>query len=229
MSNLIGITERGDAGLDTSWLKWVLESKPAILISKRPNVLFEILRNFKNTNVIVHTTITGFGSTILEPNVPCADYTIASYYKLVGLLGEDRVVLRIDPVIPTEKGLETAKSIVAKSLNTRIRISFIDNYDHLKERFRQNDIDQLPWDSFHAPLELRKKAWEELGKPEICGEPDMPCTGCVSAKDCEVLGVIPIEKEKGQRFFCKCLANKKELLMNCERCPHNCIYCYWRG
>lgn len=228
MSNVIGITERGDAALDTSWLPWVLDGKPAILISKRPNAMFELLRNFKNINVIVHTTITGFGSTILEPNVPCFEHTISGYCALVGLLGADRVVLRVDPIIPTEKGIETAKSVIDKVLDTRIRISFIDNYDHLKERFKQNEIDQLPWDSFHAPLELRKKVWEELGKPEICGEPDMPCTGCVSEKDCKTLRVKPVDKEKGQRWFCACLANKKELLSNRCQCQHGCLYCYYK-
>ncbi len=35
--NLIGITERGDAALDTTWEDWVfVQKRPAILISKDP-------------------------------------------------------------------------------------------------------------------------------------------------------------------------------------------------
>ena len=40
--NLIGITERGDAALDTTWEDWVfVQKRPAILISKDPLKLFD--------------------------------------------------------------------------------------------------------------------------------------------------------------------------------------------
>jgi hypothetical protein len=143
-------------------------------------------------------------------------------------LGDDRVVLRVDPVIPTPLGIATAKEVVSLKNNTRVRISFIDYYEHVKKRF--NDLEmRLPWDSFHAPLELRIKAWEELGKPEVCGEPGFQCSGCVSAKDCEVFGIAPFEDERGQRKHCACLANKHELLIQRKRCSHACEYCYWRN
>ena len=39
--NLIGVTERGDASIDTSWKDWVfMQRRPAILISKDPLKLF---------------------------------------------------------------------------------------------------------------------------------------------------------------------------------------------
>ena len=67
--NLIGITERGDATLDTSWKGWVFEQKrPAILISKDSAKLFNEITKMSNAygflpNIIVHCTITGFGGT----------------------------------------------------------------------------------------------------------------------------------------------------------------------
>ena len=69
--NEIGITERGDAALDTSWFQWVVEEKqPAILITKDPSKLNRILNDLDFApNIIVHATITGFGGTILEPIV----------------------------------------------------------------------------------------------------------------------------------------------------------------
>ena len=40
--NLIGITERGDAALDTHWEDWVfVQKRPAILISKDPLKLYD--------------------------------------------------------------------------------------------------------------------------------------------------------------------------------------------
>ena len=58
----------------------------------------------------------------------------------------------------------------------------------------------------------------------------MPCTGCVSEKDLEILGVekIPNLSMGGPRPGCKCLAIKRELLTNKKQCPHGCLYCYWR-
>ena len=76
--------------------------------------------------------------------------------------------------------------------------------------------------------EVRMKAWKELGEPEICGEPDFKCTGCISEIDCKILNVTPIDINRGQRKFCACLANKHELLISKSRCNHKCAYCYWR-
>jgi hypothetical protein len=71
--NEIGITERGDAGLDLGWLPWVREGKPAILITKDPGTLLkELMLQGKEYppgkfNVIIHTTITGLGGSVFEP------------------------------------------------------------------------------------------------------------------------------------------------------------------
>lgn len=224
----IGITERGDAALNTDWMKWVSEDKPAILVSKQPNVVYELLRGMRIKNVIVHATITGYGGWFVEPNVPACGIALAGYNNLIELLGKDRVVLRIDPVISTEKGTEVAKSILNYKKDTRVRISFFDNYKHVKERFRKEETDPLPWD-FHAPLDLRQKVWKELGKPEVCGEPGFKCTGCISEKDCEILGVEPIDSNFKQRSACACLGNKVELLKDKKPCFHSCLYCYWQN
>ena len=70
----VGITERGDAALNTSWKKWVENGQPAILITKNVKKLIEENKQLLlNGNVIIHATITGLGGTQWEPNVP--------YYK----------------------------------------------------------------------------------------------------------------------------------------------------
>jgi len=229
--NEIGITERGDAALDLGWLPWVRSGKPTILITKNPDQLLRELLAYpeeaKNFNVIIHTTITGFGGSRLEPNVPNQWISIAAYKHLIDFYSIDRVVLRIDPIIPTDEGLRIAQGVYAqKEFLGRARISFIDLYPHVKMRFEKAGI-ILPWKTFHAPLELRERAYKELGRPEICGEPDFKCTGCVSEKDCITLGVKPQKESKGQRKYCACLMNKKELLNSKGQCGHGCVYCYW--
>jgi hypothetical protein len=155
-------------------------------------------------NIIIHATITGFGGSKLEPNVPKPEFAFIGLEVLLEKFKNhyplDRIVLRVDPIIPTPKGFEIAKKIIdkGKALGIkRIRISFLDNYPHVKERFTLANIPQLKYD-FHAPLEDRIKIWEDLGKPEVCGEPGIQCTGCISKLDCEVLGVLPINKTSQQ-------------------------------
>lgn len=229
--NEIGITERGDAALDLSWLEWVQDGKPAILITKNPSkLLSELIYHLpysKKFNIIIHCTITGMGGTILEPNVPKKMDSIGAYLKLISFYGIDRVVLRIDPIIPVPSGITLAKS-VAGHKKGRLRISFLDLYPHIKTRLKTAGI-EFPWDSFHAPYKHRKEAYEELGRPEICGEPDFECTGCISKIDCETLNVAPEVANKSQRQFCACLINKKELLNSKYPCSHKCIYCYWKS
>jgi DNA repair photolyase len=233
MNEEIGITERGDAALDLGWLSWVRSGKPAILITKNPDQLLKELldypREAKKFNIIIHATITGFGGSILEPNVPNQWISITAYQHLIDFYSSDRVVLRIDPIIPIEEGLRIAQGVYEqrdRDPQGRVRISFLDLYPHVKKRFEKVGIIP-PWKTFHAPLELRKKAYEELGRPEICGEPDFKCTGCVSEKDCSILKVKPQKDFKGQRKFCACLMNKKELLSSKGQCGHCCVYCYW--
>ena len=227
--NEIGITERGDAALEFSWLPWVRDGNPAILITKDPARLFRELLVRKEEsakfNVIIHATITGLGGSIFEPKVPDKATSLKGYKDLIQFYSADRVVLRIDPIIPNDSGIRIAKKVLAEKQG-RVRISFIDQYPHTKARFKEAGI-ILPWGTFHAPIELRKKAYEKLGQPDICGEPDFECTGCISEKDCVILGVAPKEISGAQRKFCACLANKKELLKDKDQCPHACLYCYW--
>lgn len=228
----IGITERGDPVWDDSWMSWVVGGNPAILISKNPLVLAGMLKEISSPNVIVHATITGYGGSILEPNVPKPPISLNGYEELINLLGEDRVVLRIDPIILTDKGIDVAYLIKERATgiaSTRVRISFLDMYSHVRKRFIDANI-PVPIEHalFHSNSSRRRFVWQQLGRPEVCGEPDLEVTGCISSIDCDILGVNQIKKCVGQRETCACLGNKFELLSRKNRCEHFCIYCYWK-
>jgi len=234
----IGITERGDPSHNREWMNWVRQDKPAILITKRPSVLYEILNShFVNPNVIIHCTITGYAGTKIEPNTPSVEDSIEGLFNLVNFLSPERVVLRIDPIIPTEKGFVRAKKILDQVLSSwkpeyprlRVRISFLDNYPHVKTRFAQAELPTIPYE-FHAPVSNREKCVQDFNYAgiEICGEPDMKCTGCISAIDCQTLQVSPTQSTSLQRQTCCCLAQKQELLTKKQRCPIGCLYCYWK-
>ncbi|CAG1004409.1 hypothetical protein METP3_03609 [Methanosarcinales archaeon] len=227
---VIGITERGDAGLNFYWEKeyGLQDCDGVILITKHLSTHF--IERAAEYNSIVHATITGHGGTIIEPNVPPADESAKLFGKLVETLGTDRVVLRIDPIIPTFSHVATAKKVyeALKGYNTRIRISFLDNYPHVKERFQAAGLEPLKY-SFHAPLAGRMEMASFFPGAEICGEPGMECTGCVSERDLRTLGIEPPKSLGGfQRAACKCLAVKRELLKHRGQCESGCLYCYWK-
>lgn len=225
----IGITERGDAALNLDWRFWVETlSNPAILITKDPLKLSTYLS--KDMNIIVHCTITGLPRE-LEPNVPNTENQISGLEKIQSIIGYERVVLRVDPIIV--EGYGCAMNIIKLVKVNRLRISFLDYYSHVKERFIKNGFN-LQQD-FHAPLQDRLNILNEIKKiypnVEVCGEPNIACTGCISMTDLKLFGVEEmIDDGNKQRASCSCLANKKELLTGITRqpCEHGCLYCYWK-
>jgi hypothetical protein len=221
-----GITERGDAGLDHSWINKADEHEGLILITKAPHKLPDI-----PSNAIVHCTITGFGGTVLEPGVERWQATIEAYFKLIEQYGSDRIVLRIDPIIPTKKGILAAQAVYRHKCG-RVRISIIDAYQHVQTRLKEAGLPSINTKSCltHYPYKIRKRTIELFPNAEICGEPDFESIGCVSVKDYLALGLdIPQSIEtSSQRKTCQCLGTKTELLNNKKQCEHGCLYCYWR-
>jgi len=220
----IGITERADPTVNLKWRAWAAEGNPAILVTKMPRLLYSMIGGCKN--IIVHCTITGLGGTAIEPKIDPADISLEYYHRLCDHLGKERVVLRIDPIVHWEDFQSELKRIAGEA-EDRLRISFVDMYFHSRNRFLRAGL-VLPQETFHKPLEERKRIWEELGRPEVCGEPGLPSIPCVSKLDCEILGVKPIPALKGQRRACGCLANKVELCTWPPRCTYGCLYCYWK-
>lgn len=236
----VGITERGDAALDLSWEGKMGQVAGAVLITKNCSskaFLQAVARN--KDRVIVHTTITGNGNSFIEPNVPHPDEVMKGVWELAGIVGPERIVLRIDPIIPNKAG----RSWISYLINNmpkgvrRVRFSIIDNYKHVGQRGLH-----LPWQGFHAPEHLVADVvndfleYSEYIDIESCGEtyeviPKHWKIGCISEKDLQILGInySPQQLKIGkQRVSCKCLSIKQELLNNRAQCQHGCIYCYWK-
>jgi DNA repair photolyase len=205
--------------------------------------LIEKLIEYKG-KIILHLTVTGMGSTRIEPFVPSPQTTLEKLQKLIdGGFPTDHIVLRVDPIVPTIKGLNTATSVLRlfRGLGIkRVRISFLDNYKHVRERFKEIGV-ELYNGEFHAPLKERLKCLtaikycaEECGYEtvEACGEPGIDSIPCLSQKDIDILGLtdeIVLEGSAEQRKSCGCPANKSELLrVKPHRCDNKCLYCYWR-
>lgn len=238
----IGITEAGEIAFNLDVFDNIYDCN--IIITKRlTDKLIEKLVQYKD-NIILHLTCTGYGSTVVEPFVPSVKETHDKFLKLISNgFPVEQVVLRIDPIIPTEKGINTSLSVIEEFKNDgikRVRFSVIDMYKHVKQRFTDKGL-TLPYDTFHSPYTVRNEIFERikaLGEKyhfcvEACGEPGIESVSCVSIKDLEILGLsdkIVLKGEKGQRKTCHCPSNKKELIKGKpHRCENKCLYCYWKN
>lgn len=246
----IGITERGDAGINLSWVSKVNAVDGMVLITKNLTEMFclQVLNLYsKGYKIIVHCTCTGYGSSELEPNVPDYKTQLKHLAYLIDMgFPADHCVLRIDPIFPSERGLNRVRDVLHyfMSLNTgvtRIRISLVDEYKHVKERYRQRGWNPLYGDNFYPSYEQKKLVADVLNQYaftyELCAEDDFlkmlnngQIIGCISAKDLHIMG-IPTEAmaiNPQNRKGCHCLACKTELLTDRKPCPHGCVYCFWR-
>jgi hypothetical protein len=241
----IGITEAGDAALDMSW-KDALENDAfldgAILVTKHVTDGF-IEAVLCHRNAIVHATLTGYGGSVLEPGVPPPEAQIAQIKKLIESgFDKRKLVVRIDPIIPTFEGVAKADRMYAatRDFAERYRVSIIDMYPHVRERFRKAGLPLVYGDMF-SPFAWQSELVDDWiagieGKGvviETCAEPMLKHgtkTGCVSETDLGLLGLdaVPCGPSGIQRKTCLCPSFKTELLQNRRRCGHGCLYCYWK-
>lgn len=230
----IGITERGDAGLDLSWADKMNEVDGAVLITKNPTPAFIDLVKEHKDKLIVHTTITGAGGSPIEPNIPKPYELYPLFNTILDILGPEKTVLRIDPVIPTRYWILAAHGVyVALSMREhRTRVSILDYYPRVNRKFIEAGIPTMDY-RFHASFDVRNDIINLFGSSvEICAEPGFNSIGCVSQRDAKALGLSLTSEESntllGQRRGCTCLGIKTELLTKKEPCPYGCLYCYWK-
>lgn len=222
----IGITERGDAGLDFTWFdklsKKTFYGFPftgAVLITKNANPKFQqkvfdlIQLGFQN--IVIHFTCTGWGHTPMEPNVP--DYlTQLSYMETMINNGFpiEHCIIRVDPIIPTPEGMQKA-NMVFQQIQTlqakyqtrfRIRISIIDKYQHICNRV--NPLYEYTWNSktdFYPSYQERANVLQLLSSYpdlsfETCAEPFL-------ARDAKKLNIQNLTE-------CGCISEKETELFH---------------
>ena len=239
-----GITERGDIAFSDNWIKPVKDGYvlAAILISKgMPTIRGQEAMIDMKDRLIFHATTTGFGGTILEPNVVPAAERLEQLKTFCNKgFPMTHIVIRVDPMIPTSKGIARAESVIKLAYELgfrRFRYSWLDCYAHVKTRFLKTGL-PVPPSITEANTELVSSFVNEFCSEyeakgcifESCAEINRHQTGCISARDFKLCGLDPKEAlgKSSQRKQCRCCAAKTELLSTKGRCPHNCLYCYWR-
>lgn len=259
-----GITETGDPVDVDGWEDRLLEAN--IIISKElSDVMIEKLIDNQN-KIIFHHTVTGLGGSVFEPNVLSQGHEFEQARKLFEAgFPISHYVLRVDPIVPLhEKIIDRAFIVMGlwshfdRDYDTvlRCRISMMDLYDHVRERFKNEKLVEnfAPITEFaNIPLNIpsnftaddwafeyvikKLDEYKHLYEFECCAEPKLATVpwidscGCASEKDLRILGLDPSEygrPENPQRKTCMCLAKKQILGVKPVRCEHKCLYCFWR-
>lgn len=212
--------------------------------------------NFSRKASILHVTATGWGASPVEPGVPELKQTVMKVRDLIrrGYPAE-RIVWRIDPIIPTIEGISRFASSVDAAREhgiKRIRSSVMQMYDHARERLEmlpelyselsgiyQGRFMPYPDNMEDAISRIREVVREnpDISFESCCSRILEKCefntsVGCVSEKDL-LLNGFSLEQistvQKGQqRYSCLCL-QKQQLIpggMSYGRCPNKCAYCY---
>lgn len=244
---IIGITEAGDAGLDLSWEPKLDRVDGAVLVTKQITPSFHDAALRDKDKVILHATMTGFGGTLIEPNVPELQNEFQALLDLVhDGFPKDHVVIRIDPIIPTEYGLNQARRVFDLATGAgfeRFRVSVVDMYPHARKRFQAAGI-AVPYGlNGFSPSPAQLQAVDRLLQEilsayprvriEACAEPGLKVPihcGCISSYDLELLGLDTQDADSAgpQRKNCMCYSGKRELLSSKTQCGHGCLYCYWK-
>lgn len=239
----IGITERGDAATDLSWVRRLPDVDGCVVVTK--NITSKAVRDALLANAskcVLHATITGWGSSVLEPNVPRWQDCLKAASELVEAgFPKSHVVIRVDPIMPWNP--EPSRAVILSAYQPgfkRVRVSVLDTYRHMTERFHAAGVG-TPEDLGITKAEgiarvaamLNEVAADCPGiRIEACAEPGLNVIhqGCISPTDLELMGLSdPDADQTGyQRPACMCYSGKTELLTRKARCPHQCLYCYWR-
>lgn len=247
----IGITERGDAGINMAWVTKINQVNGMVLITKNITQMFitNVLDLYnKGYKIIVHCTCTGYGGSELEPCVPDYKTQLKALSHLINMgFPAKNCVLRIDPIFPSKNGLNRIQEVINYfiSLNTdvtRIRVSIVDEYPHVRERYKQRNWTPLYNGNFYPSNEQIEAVAHVLNSYpftyELCAENHLAkqlhnsqTIGCVSVKDLQLMDISTNEimtLNPQNRSGCHCLSYKTELLTERKPCPNGCVYCFWK-
>lgn len=247
-----GITETYDPAQNYSWVDYLKVGNILITKNLTDKFIETVTKPEIQDKVIIHLTCTGFGGTVLEPNIPTIEESVNQMRKLLDKgFPEEQIVLRMSPVIPTENGIKTILKVLDAFEEfgiQRIRFSTLNVYKHVKKRFDDAHIG-LPYESYSCSQEMRdtlintilsyfKISTNDIWNSDICAEVDLQeglllKRACVSQKDVKILKIedkISLVGSGKQRASCMCPDNKRQII-RCRpgRCKHGCLYCYWKG
>lgn len=237
----IGINREIDASADLTIFQRLKPIMNVIITRDLTNLLLqkELIKHKKN--IILHVVVSGYGATPLEPYTP---HPRSIFGAILALLRQgfpkEQIVLRIDPVIPNEQGLQALGLILEvfaklrirrcrirmlkmnKNILKRIQWTYITSFGNFSNPYYnevENKVYAGPSKSHMSQVLSILKKYESIYIFETCMRglfkdfPGIPDLGCVSYRDFQVLGVkdADILKDFEKSSGCSCPVNAKEL------------------
>ena len=194
------------------------------------------------TQLFIHLTVTGFGNTPLEPNVPPPADVLKRLPEVVTLTGDPRRIrFRFDPINhvrnkngPEITNLNLFPSITRQATAAGIRnvsISWMTLYPKVARRLAENGYHAISISSARQQEEatwLIKEA-QSLGlKLHFCSVPGFEKSSCIDGRLLTELHPdgerCTWAKASGQRQYCGCTRSWD--IGWYYACPHGCLYCY---
>ena len=238
-----GITDKGDPAFERTVEERLCECN--IIITKNISKVNDMLLRNKE-KCILHATITGYGGTVLEPNVPTSEMSFKYMKNLIdGGFPPNQIILRVEPILQSSDGIKVSQNIIKECIKhgniKNMRFSYLTLYPHVRCRFEESKVEynylldgEVYSNSFENWL-AKLNYFESVTTCDVNSNFPAPCN---IKHELIVLDVLEKYKEydKGKTCetpnpndrTCKYPPNKTELIRKDkqERCWHQCLYCY---
>ncbi|MFA6940325.1 MAG: DUF1848 domain-containing protein [Clostridiaceae bacterium] len=210
--------------------------------SKNPEPIINHLKELddKGYKYYFQFTITPY-SDDLEVNIKNKEDIINTFIRLSDKIGKERVILRYDPIIITDKydydfHFKAFENICFRLQNhtEKVIISFLDSYKKVSGNTKGINIKEIKTEDMRYIAGSFAKIAEKYNLPvETCAEAiDLSEFGighgkCIDGDLIErITGYKIINKNKrdGNREDCRCM--KCIDIGQYNTCIHNCVYCY---
>lgn len=207
--------------------------------SKNPAPMFTYLETFEPFPYYFQYTLNGY-PPVYEPNLPPVDERIATFLKLSGRCGMDRLVWRYDPILLSpECTLEWHRNTfsylcgrLSGHADTCV-ISFLDLYRHMQPACERLGIRTLENTEMLELVDFFVSVASSYGiQIQTCAETiDLVVLGvvkgaCIDGRRLEKISgkTFLTRKDKYQRSGCNCIESVD--IGTYDICSHGCIYCY---
>jgi hypothetical protein len=217
-----------------------------VIWTKNPyNLLYhqnlrEVLTTY--SQLYLHLTITGLGSTILEPNIPPWQDVAAMLPQLVKLAeSPERISWRFDPIISADNSSGLLNnlplfSLIAESVKKcgiiTCRTSWASPYKKVLQRMKKKGF-VLKIPSCEEKMMQAQQMEKILSSLDMklcyCSMEGFERSSCIDGSLLAKLhpeGLLcSVKKAKGQRTLCGC-TESIDIGWYTLKCGHGCLYCY---
>lgn len=207
--------------------------------SKDPLPLMKDIKRLKEYNYYFQFTITPYDNDI-EQNIRSKKEIVNTFISLSELIGKERVILRYDPILLTDKySIEFHKRSFEKlcervsGYTNRIVISYLDDYKKVSRNMKELNIRKISTEQAYQIGKFISEIAQSFGiNVESCAEEyDLEQFGINHGKciDGELIEKISGYKLKslgrdGNRQLCLC--DQCIDIGQYDSCIHGCLYCY---